>query len=94
VWVPEILFISADLLLRRGTEARHDRPMCAAADLAGEVISVASALLTKSGRVILEVLLAGRTDPAGLAELARGRLRTRKSPTVTGEKATAATAAR
>ena len=42
--------------------------MCAAADLAGEVISVASALLTKSGRVILEVLLAGRTDPAGLAE--------------------------
>ena len=66
----------------------------AAADLAGELIGVASALLTKSGRAILEVLLAGQTDPAGLAELARGRLRTRKSQTATAQKATAATAAR
>src|SRR4051812_23422174 len=37
--------------------------------------SVASTLLTKSGRAILDALLAGISDPAELAELAKGRLR-------------------
>jgi transposase len=40
-----------------------------------KLTSVASALLTKSGRAILEAMLAGQTDPAVLAELAKGRLR-------------------
>jgi transposase len=39
--------------------------------------SVASTLLTKSGRVILDALLAGLTDPVQLAELAKGRLRSK-----------------
>src|SRR3954465_4527583 len=40
-----------------------------------KLTSVASGLLTKSGRAILNALLAGERDPAVLAELARGRLR-------------------
>jgi len=40
-----------------------------------KLTSVASGLLTKSGRAILEALLAGQNDPDALAELARGRLR-------------------
>ncbi|MEN3268880.1 MAG: transposase [Pseudonocardia sp.] len=42
-----------------------------------KLTSVASALLTKSGRAMLEALLAGQTDPDILAELARGRLRSK-----------------
>jgi len=42
-----------------------------------KLTSVASALLTKSGRAILEALLAGQTDPHVLAQLARGRLRSK-----------------
>jgi transposase len=37
--------------------------------------SVASTLLTKSGRAILDALLSGMTDPVELADLAKGRLR-------------------
>src|SRR3954467_1084955 len=40
-----------------------------------KLTSVASTLLTKSGRAILDALLAGISDPVQLAELARGRLR-------------------
>jgi transposase len=40
-----------------------------------KLTSVASTLLTKSGRAILEALLAGQDDPNTLAELACGRLR-------------------
>jgi transposase len=40
-----------------------------------KLTSVALALLTKSGRAILEALLAGQDDPDALAQLARGRLR-------------------
>ena len=40
-----------------------------------KLTSVASALLTKSGRAILDALLAGESDPQVLADLARGRLR-------------------
>lgn len=39
--------------------------------------SVASTLLTKSGRAILHALLAGVTDPVQLADLAKGRLRSK-----------------
>lgn len=42
-----------------------------------KLTSVASSLLTKSGRVILEALLAGVVDPDALAELAKGRLRSK-----------------
>jgi transposase len=40
-----------------------------------KLTSVASTLLCKSGRAILDALLAGISDPVELAELARGRLR-------------------
>jgi transposase len=39
--------------------------------------SVSSTLLTKSGRSILDALLAGVSDPIELAELAKGRLRSK-----------------
>jgi transposase len=42
-----------------------------------KLTSVASALLTKSGRAILDALLAGESDPQVLADLARGRLRSK-----------------
>ena len=42
-----------------------------------KLTSVASALLTKSGRAMLEGLLAGQSDPGHLAELAKGRLRSK-----------------
>ena len=40
-----------------------------------KLASVASSILGVSGRQMLEALVAGTTDPAALAELARGRLR-------------------
>jgi transposase len=40
-----------------------------------KLTSVASTILGKTGRAILEALLAGQDDPAVLAELAKGRLR-------------------
>ncbi|WP_239382548.1 hypothetical protein [Frankia sp. CIT1] len=43
--------------------------------------SVSSSILTKSGRDILEAMIAGSTDPEVLSELARGRLRS-KIPTL------------
>jgi transposase len=42
-----------------------------------KLTSVASSLLTKSGRAILDAMLAGVADPAVLAELAKGRLRSK-----------------
>jgi transposase len=42
-----------------------------------KLTSVASSLLTKSGRAILDALLAGVADPVALADLARGRLRSK-----------------
>lgn len=39
--------------------------------------SVASMVLTKSGRAILEAMLAGQNDPAVLADLSLGRLRSK-----------------
>jgi transposase len=40
-----------------------------------KLAAVASEVLGTSGRAMLDALLAGQTDPAALAELARGRLR-------------------
>lgn len=40
-----------------------------------KITSVASSLLTLTGRAILEALLAGQSDPVVLADLAKGRLR-------------------
>jgi transposase len=44
-----------------------------------EIDSVASALTTVSARVMIEALIAGERDPAILANLARGRMRTKIS---------------
>jgi transposase len=41
--------------------------------------SVTSRVLTKSGRAMIEALMAGQRDPAALAELARGRMRSKKA---------------
>lgn len=40
---------------------------------------VATDILGKSGRAILEALLAGQTDPAVLADLARGRMKAKRA---------------
>ena len=42
-----------------------------------KLTSVASTLLGKSGRAIIDALLAGVSDPVALAELAKGRLRSK-----------------
>jgi transposase len=44
-------------------------------DAAIKLGSVASSTLTKSGRAMIEALIAGERDPDQLAELARGRMR-------------------
>ena len=44
-----------------------------------KLASVVTDVRGVSSRAILEALLAGETDPATLAELARGRLRTKRS---------------
>jgi transposase len=43
-----------------------------------KLASVASDVLGKSGRAMLEALVAGQTDPALLAELSKGRLREKR----------------
>ena len=40
-----------------------------------KLTSVASKVLTQSGRAIIEALIAGQRDPAALAGLAKGKLR-------------------
>jgi transposase len=57
----------------RGREAQRLDKVLQDAGL--KLSSVASELLGKSGRAILDALVEGTTDPAVLAELARGRLR-------------------
>ncbi len=42
-----------------------------------KLASVATDILGRSGRAMLEALVAGATDPAALAQLAKGRLRTK-----------------
>ena len=42
-----------------------------------KLTSVASRVITMSGRAMIEALIAGETDPAVLAELAKGRLRSK-----------------
>jgi transposase len=48
-------------------------------DAGVKLSSVAADVMGRSGRAILEALLAGTRDPAVLAELARGRLRTKRA---------------
>src|SRR6478672_10902520 len=40
-----------------------------------KLTSVASKVLTQSGRAIIEALIAGQRDPRALADLAKGKLR-------------------
>lgn len=42
-----------------------------------KLTSVASTVLSKSGRAMLEAMLAGQTDPVVLAEMAKGRMRSK-----------------
>lgn len=42
-----------------------------------KLTSVASTVLSKSGRAMLEAMLAGQSDPVALAELAKGRMRSK-----------------
>lgn len=44
-------------------------------DASIKLSSVASKVLTQSGRLMVEALIAGQRDPAALAELAKGKLR-------------------
>src|SRR4051794_29525346 len=60
----------------RGDRSREKQRMEKLLDDAGIKLSVvASDIFSKSGRAMLEALIAGERDPATLAELARGRLR-------------------
>ena len=63
------------LIRERNSEAqRVDKVL---QDAAIKLGSVASSTLSKSGRAMIEALIAGERDPAVLAQLARGRLRTK-----------------
>ncbi len=42
-----------------------------------KLTSVASTVLSKSGRAMLEAMLAGQSDPVLLAEMAKGRVRSK-----------------
>jgi transposase len=57
----------------RGRETQRLHKMLE--DAGVKLASVASKTLTKSGRAMLEALVAGQRDPAVLAELAKGRMR-------------------
>ena len=46
-------------------------------DAGVKLSSVASSVLTKSGREMIEALIAGQRDPAVLAEMAKGRMRSK-----------------
>ena len=46
-------------------------------DAGVKLSSVASSVLTKSGREMIDALIAGQRDPAVLAEMAKGRLRSK-----------------
>jgi transposase len=46
-------------------------------DAGVKLSSVASSVLTKSGREMLDALIAGQRDPAVLAEMAKGRMRSK-----------------
>jgi len=46
-------------------------------DAGVKLSSVASSVLTKSGREMIDALVAGQRDPAVLAEMAKGRMRTK-----------------
>src|SRR5215470_4772534 len=68
---------------------RHGRGRSAGCEMLLEgatikLAAVASDVLGKSGRAMLEALLAGEQDPAVLAELARGRMRVVSAPTAAG----------
>jgi transposase len=57
----------------RGREAQRLHKVLE--DAGVKLASVASKTLTKSGRAMLEALIAGQHDPHALAELAKGRMR-------------------
>jgi transposase len=63
------------LIQERGRVIQRLEKICQ--DAAVKLTSVASVVLTKTGRAIIESLIAGERDPEVLADLARGRLRPR-----------------
>ena len=63
------------LVQQRAHEANRLHKVLESANL--KLASVATDVLGRSGRLMLDALLGGEQDPAVLAELARGRLRTK-----------------
>jgi len=63
------------LVQQRAHEVNRVHKVLESANL--KLASVATDVLGRSGRLMLEALLGGEQDPAVLAELARGRLRTK-----------------
>jgi transposase len=63
------------LIQERGRVIQRIEKICQ--DAAVKLTSVASVVLTKTGRSIIEALIDGQRDPEILADLARGRLRPR-----------------
>lgn len=63
------------LIHERGRVIQRLEKICQ--DAAVKLTSVASIVLTKTGRAIIEALIAGEREPEVLADLARGRLRPR-----------------
>jgi len=63
------------LIQERGRVIQRLEKICQ--DAGVKLTSVTSAVLTKTGRSIIEALISGERDPVVLADLARGRLRPR-----------------
>lgn len=64
------------LVEERAREVSRVQKVLESANL--KLASVATDVLGRSGRAMLEALISGEQDPATLAELARGRLRTKR----------------
>lgn len=65
------------LIQERAAEVNRIQKILEDANL--KLASVASSVVGVSGRAMLEALLAGTTDPVTLAELAKGRLRSKRT---------------
>ena len=65
------------LIRERATESNRIQKVLEGANI--KLASVASDVLGKSGRAMLEALSAGATDPAALAALARGKLQPKQA---------------
>ena len=72
----ELVRYRRDLIGERTREVNRLQKVLEGANV--KLGDVASSVVGKSGTVILEAMIQGETDPAALAELARGRLRSKR----------------